>query len=152
MELITKTPLRSYQTKACSMAVLRSMIIILPTGAGKTLIAANVAKEYILNKKLKVLFVVPTRLLVDQQASSLRYETDLNVATYMGNSAVPLSFDIIVSTPSAFLLLQEANEAFKYNRFGLIIFDEVHHVVKKHPYRSIAMQLNNFKEKSIFSN
>ena len=141
---LTKTNLRLYQKKACEMIDTSNTIIILPTGAGKTLIAACYSKKYINSNgsQKKVLFLVPTRLLVQQQAQSVRSETNLEVAEYMGSTQRPISFDVLVSTPSAFIFLQDNYESCKFNIFGVIIFDEVHHVVKRHPYKHVARRLS----------
>ena len=50
----------------------------------------------------------------------------------------PDSFHALVATPDAVLQQQER---FAMQRFGLVVFDEVHHVVKNHPYRKVAEAL-----------
>lgn len=140
------TKLRNYQEKAFEVATRGSCIVILPTGAGKTLIASALAKSIVDGNTCgdkKVLFLVPTRLLVNQQANAVRVETGLIVAEYMGSSSVPLDFDVVVSTPSAFLVLTDNDYRFRFENFQLIIFDEVHHVIKRHPYRTIARRLSS---------
>jgi superfamily II DNA or RNA helicase len=70
----------------------------------------------------------------------MREYTNLRVARYRGKLAVPTpnSFDAVVATPGA-VLGQE--RVFKLHEFGMVIFDELHHVVKNHPYRAIAQRL-----------
>lgn len=145
----TTTTLRPYQQRAYDSFKDRSGIIVLPTGSGKTLIAVAVALNH-LRSGAKVLFLVPTCLLVNQQATALRYETGghYSIAEYMGGVGVPKSFDAIVSTPAAFISLIAHQEQFHYRRFSLVIFDEIHHVIKRHTYRTIARHLREIEENS----
>ena len=90
-------------------------------------------------------FLVPTRNLVEQQAQAVRrWCTELRVKEYMGTLAVPSSdsFNVLVATPDAFRRLQMQQEAgFGWKRFCICVFDEVHHVLKDHPYRKLAQSL-----------
>lgn len=84
--------------------------------------------------------LVPTCLLVSQQVKSIASETGLRVLPYSGNLSVPNeAFDVLVSTPAAFYRIScTQNENFGLSSLALIVFDEVHHVVKRHPYRKIS--------------
>lgn len=140
--VIVKTALRKYQSRAVEIAKKQSLIVVLPTGSGKTLIASATSAYHAANGS-KILFLVPTCLLVQQQARAVSNETGLSVAEYMGGAAVPAAFQVLVSTPAAFISLNaSSNPKFRYETFGCIIFDEVHHVMKKHPYRKIARSLS----------
>lgn len=140
-----QTPLRGYQERATKQALAGSTIVVLPTGSGKTLIAAAVAAATSTSGKrhATTLFLVPTRLLVEQQAQELRNETGLAVAQYMAGLAPPdmKEFDILVALPAAYRELCKRHDGFDFNHYRLIIFDEVHHVIKRHPYRTIARQI-----------
>ena len=175
---LIKTQLRGYQLGAvqrcfCHTAFDESetepmgkgLIVVLPTGSGKTLIASAVAAldlemekhekgEKEPSKMRKVLFLVPTCLLVQQSARAMReaMRTSILVAEFQGGSAVPSSssFHILVSTPSAYLKLchsEKYHDEYGYHNFIRIIFDEVHHVVKKHPYRKIAKDIHVFRQR-----
>ena len=51
-------------------------------------------------------------------------------------------FEVLVSTPEAFLNLSISTQlGFKLDMFCLVVFDEVHHMLKDHPYRKIAKNL-----------
>lgn len=117
--------LRAYQLRLANIAEARSTIVLLPTGAGKTLIAAEVAKRI----RRPVLFLVPTVLLVEQQAAAVRSWTRLNVAEYMGGARLASSFEVLVSTPKAFEAAQLKQEGssnlLSWASFGLVVFDEV---------------------------
>ena len=141
-----QTPLRDYQERAAKQALQGSTIAVLPTGSGKTLIGAVVAAATAAaaaHSRASVLFIVPTRLLVEQQAHALSAETDLAVAQYMADLKVPdpKAFDVLVALPQAYIALKNRDERFGFGQYSLIIFDEVHHVIKRHPYRTIARQL-----------
>jgi ERCC4-related helicase len=74
-----KAELRQYQRRAVALGKQQSLIVVLPTGSGKTLIASTIAAYHARNK-LKILFLVPTRLLVEQQAKAIRDENDIAVS------------------------------------------------------------------------
>jgi hypothetical protein len=63
---------------------------------------------------------------VEQQAKALLHETSLSVAPFMGSCTPPSTFDVLVSTPGAFIGLNELDHpGFRYSDFDLIVFDEV---------------------------
>jgi hypothetical protein len=54
----------------------------------------------------------------------------------------------IVSTPKAFILLQRREPRwFGWDQFGIVVFDEVHHVLKDHPYRNLALDMRGWHVK-----
>ncbi len=89
-ELIRQIP-RTYQTELYACIMNQNSIVYLPTGSGKTLIAAMVtAHMKKLNPNKKVFFVCDRVPLVFQQANYLRTQTGLNVrnkilAKYLNN-------------------------------------------------------------------
>ena len=73
---------------------------------------------------------------------------ELRVKEFMSNLAVPDSFDVLVATPDAFRRLQMLQETgFGWTRFCICVFDEVHHVLKDHPYRKLAQSLRRSSSK-----
>ncbi|CAM9357549.1 unnamed protein product [Scytosiphon promiscuus] len=133
--------LRGYQLRCAQACEGKNTIVVLPTGSGKTLIAAEVIKRL----QPPALFLVPTVLLVDQQAEALSSWTGLDVARYRGGVRLPPSFDVLVSTPKAFQVAQRSSDgltSLRWGAFRVVVFDEVHHVLKDHPYRKLALSLH----------
>jgi len=138
--------LRGYQQRIVQ-AVLstgENSIIQLPTGAGKTAIAAFILQAMLPIRSTRAVFLVPTVLLVNQQAKALRELTSLVVSELSGEARPSsfASFDALVATPKAFQMAQEGgDEWLSWQTLGVVVFDEVHHVIKDHPYRHIAGSL-----------
>lgn len=146
--------LRSYQVRIVKSVGLSNAIVKMPTGSGKTIVAATLVDEALKQDATRsALFLVPTRDLVDQQSEVLRaWCADTTVFLFTGGMAVPRTEEAkgktcIVSTPKAFLTLQNRQQdAFGWERFSIVVFDEVHHVLKDHPYRHIALGLKDWNE------
>lgn len=128
--------LRDYQLRIAEECERANTIVLLPTGSGKTLIGAEVIKRI----GGRALFFVPTCLLVEQQANALREWTHLEVAEFMGGLTLPSSFDVLVTTPEKFRLVQTRANAgggplpidpesgsslLQWSAFRIVIFDEV---------------------------
>ena len=62
---------RDYQVNLAEQAIQENCIVVLPTGLGKTTIALQVISEY-LSKGMGVLFLAPTRVLVNQHFEFLK--------------------------------------------------------------------------------
>ena len=67
--------LRPYQTRVVNDIGDRNVVVKMPTGSGKTLVAAECVRLALLrpgNDQLRALFLAPTCDLVEQQARALR--------------------------------------------------------------------------------
>jgi superfamily II DNA or RNA helicase len=76
--------------------------------------------------------MVPTRLLVEQQAKAISAETSLTVHTLVGGKAPPAELEIVrvlVSTAEPFHCLSETDDRFSLAKISLIVFDEAHHAM-----------------------
>ena len=105
----------------------RRGVIVLPTGAGKTAIAAKAIS--IVNEP--TLVVVPTLDLLEQWRWRLMEWLGVEVGAYGGGENTLKA--VTVSTyDSAYLRAAELG-----NRFSLLVFDEVHHLPSE-GYRQIA--------------
>ncbi len=120
-------PMRSYQERMVASALEENTIVVLPTGSGKTLVAA----ELLLRSLGPALFLVPTRLLVAQQALAIHAWTKLRVKQYMGGLDLPArgSYDVLVAI-AARVNAAVAQSRLSLNDFHVVVFDEVHHALK----------------------
>jgi superfamily II DNA or RNA helicase len=124
-----RTTLRDYQRAALDSWMLAGKrgTVVLPTGAGKTIVAVGAIGKL----QVPTLVVVPTLDLVEQWRGTLADEFGIEIGVFGGgdNLLKPLT----VSTyDSAYLRAVELG-----NRFGLVVFDEVHHLPAA-GYRHIA--------------
>lgn len=111
----TNKELRPYQEKIVACIGNENTIVKMPTGSGKTFVAAEFilrgiekAKQTPTNttKQGAALFLAPTCDLVTQQKRALEeWFEDYVIADYFGSKAIPTArFDVLVSTPQAFLV------------------------------------------------
>ena len=128
-ELQSSVVLRDYQTQALNAWVANDMrgIVVLPTGSGKTIVGIKAIA--LLNTS--TLVVAPTLDLVDQWRSSLKkeFKTDVGV---LGGGEWDIKALTVSTYDSAYIHADKLG-----NRFGFIIFDEVHHLPAT-GYRNIA--------------
>jgi superfamily II DNA or RNA helicase len=114
-------------------------MVLLRTGTGKTWVAADAIVQL---GKLAVFFV-PTIMLVDQPATALCSHPGMPlVGEYHSDMSIPNTFEVLVTTPKVFETAQSHGvKTFDRKSFGIVVFDKVHHVIKYHPYRSLAFKL-----------
>jgi len=126
--LSEKKRLRDYQKDAVNAWMqTRKGVIVLPTGAGKTLVAVKIIAEL----NTPSLVVVPTLDLLRQWQSVLKESFNQEIGCYCGEDH--LLRPITVSTyDTAYLQAEKLGD-----KFGLLIFDEVHHLPSE-GYRHIA--------------
>ena len=131
--------LRGYQRRILEATLQSNTIVLLPTGAGKTFIAA----ETILRIGAPAVFFVPTIPLVEQQAQALRSRPGMPlVGEFHGEKALPEGFSVLVTTPKAFETAQGRGiSTLAWECFNVVVFDEIHHTLKDHPYRNLALRL-----------
>ena len=136
---------RAYQVNIARAALAKSTLVVLPTGMGKTVIAAMVMAEVLRRKGGKLLFLAPTKPLVEQHAETLR---DLllvdRIALFTGEVTGPEARDllwrenkIIVSTPQVIRNDLKAGR-FDLEDVSLIVFDEAHRAVGDYAYVDVA--------------
>jgi ERCC4-related helicase len=145
--------LRVYQQNIVYSIQNENAIIKMPTGSGKTFVAAELLRQRLDTfPTKKAVFFVPTIDLVEQQSIAVEkwLGTGEIVARFHGGQSPPIMsmHRILVSTPSAFMSLQENQTILDWNHFCICIFDEVHHVLKDHPYRKIAATILTFLQTS----
>jgi superfamily II DNA or RNA helicase len=123
LELVARAvpPGRDYQREALSAwARARGRgVVVLPTGAGKT----EVALQAIASRQRATLVVAPTLDLVRQwhEALGRRFGVDIGVVGGGEHTVLPLT---VTTYDSAWAHMEHLG-----NRFGVVVFDEVHHLV-----------------------
>jgi Fanconi anemia group M protein len=137
---------RDYQLNIAFSCVKRSTLIVLPTGLGKTVIALIVIADVLKNKGPKVLFLAPTKPLVEQHASFLRKNLlNDNVAVFTGEvgtgkrAKLWAETDIIVSTPQV-IVNDILGSKIDLKDVKLVIFDEAHRATGDYAYVFIGQR------------
>jgi superfamily II DNA or RNA helicase len=120
LALSTTYELRPYQREALDTwtDAGRRGVVELPTGSGKTVIAIVAAAEL----GTSTLVVAPTVDLVAQWRRELTTEFDVAVGQ-LGGGEQTLSPVTVATYDSAYLRADDLGD-----RFGLVVFDEVHHL------------------------
>jgi Fanconi anemia group M protein len=149
MPLIKKNSVdyRSYQVTLADIAAQESTMIVLSTGLGKTVIAALVAAKRLLEiPNSKVLFLAPSRPLVDQQARFLNRVLELEeglVVCLTGQDSPENRREawnearVIVMTPQA-LQNDLIQSSYDLSEVSLVVFDEAHRGVGNYAYTFVA--------------
>mgnify|MGYP000658861348 CR=1 FL=1 len=135
---------RQFQLKIAEECLSESTLVVLPTGLGKTVIALIVIAKTLGVKNGKVLFLAPTKPLVDQHASFLAENlTEGTITTFTGEVKPEQREElwkesrIIVSTPQVIENDLDAGRG-SVTDFDLIVFDEAHRAVGDYAYVRIA--------------
>lgn len=155
---------RSYQIEALEKARMQNTIVFLETGSGKTLIAVMLLRSYahLLRRPSQssiAVFLVPTFVLVTQQAEVIKTHTDLKVGKYWGEMGVDFwdaatwnqeleNHEVLVMTPK--ILLDALSHTYiKLDMIKVLIFDECHNARGKHPYACI---MKDFYHRQLHTN
>lgn len=137
---------RSYQEAIARNALRTNTLVCLPTGLGKSVVAAYVAAERLSRLPNKsVVMLAPTKPLVLQHFRSFQklMNIDSDSIVWLTGEVEPVrrvqlwSKRLIFSTPQVFMndLL---TGKIPLDRFSLMIFDEAHRAVGDYPYAFIA--------------
>ncbi|MER5175050.1 MAG: DEAD/DEAH box helicase [Candidatus Nitrosocosmicus sp.] len=117
--------LRDYQREALESWIAHNKkgCIILPTGAGKTIIALKAITEI----NSSTLVIVPTLNLMEQWFESIRkIMGDKNLVGMLGGGYTDIKMITVTTYESAYL-----KSSFLGNKFKFLIFDEVHHLASE---------------------
>ncbi len=137
---------RLYQEMIVASAVQKNTLCILPTGLGKTAVAALVAAHRLNKEKGKVLFMAPTRPLVEQHRNTFTnfFSIPEEVMITITGTIAPEERELLwKSATLAFATPQTVKNDIEENRidlnkFSLIIFDETHRAVGDYAYPFVA--------------
>ncbi len=136
---------RTYQVNIARACLERSTLVVLPTGMGKTVVAAMVIAETLRRRGGKILFLAPTKPLVEQHAASLRDVLIVErISLFTGEVTSPEERDllwrenkIVVSTPQVIRNDLRAGR-FTLDDVSLVVFDEAHRAVGDYAYVEVA--------------
>ncbi|MEA3297970.1 MAG: DEAD/DEAH box helicase [Chloroflexota bacterium] len=135
---------RKYQISVAEAAKKGSLMVVLPTGLGKTTVALLVLIERL--SKGKILFLAPARPLVEQHSTFLRGVLNLDtslIQTFTGSiladrrGALWDAAKIVVSTPQI-IENDLLSNRITLSDVALLIFDECHRAVGNYSYVYIA--------------
>ncbi len=133
---------RLYQEKILATAVKGNTLVVLPTGLGKTLIAIMLG--IIRQKQGKIVFLAPTKPLVEQHARTIEETAGIKPAVLHGN--IPFEkrkkiweeSDWVVETPQT--LQNDILRGISLKDVALVVFDEAHRAVGDYAYVFIAQE------------
>ncbi len=137
---------RDYQDSIIKTALTGHTLVVLPTGLGKTPVAALVtAGRLDFDMDKKILFLAPTKPLVEQHRKTFDrfFKTGLEMKTVTGEDKpdergeIYRNSDIIFSTPQTIRNDIKKNHLMLDN-FSLLIVDEAHHAVGNYAYPYVA--------------
>jgi superfamily II DNA or RNA helicase len=128
-KLQSSVVLRDYQKQAMDAWIANDNrgVVVLPTGSGKTIIGIKAISLL----DTPTIVVAPTLDLVDQWRIKLKEELKVEVGV-LGGGEREIKAITVSTYDSAYIHADRLG-----NRFGLIIFDEVHHLPAE-GYRNIA--------------
>jgi len=133
-----------FQLELSRIALDHDTLIVLPTGLGKTVIAGLVAAEVLRRGPGKVLFLAPTRPLVQQHADTFgRWFRRLTRARFTGTVHHPVregawdAAEAVFATPEI-VVNDLAAGRYDLKSVRLLVFDEGHRAVGKYAYVAIA--------------
>ena len=143
---------REYQVNIARSALRGNTLVVLPTGLGKTIIAILLMVEVLHRKGGKILFLAPTKPLVEQHVRSIKSITKIeNVALLTGEVRKNMRKEaikeatIIVSTPQV-IQNDVISGDISLKDFSLIIFDEAHRAVGNYAYVYIAKEYRRSRD------
>lgn len=145
--------LRAFQREILELARETNVVMVGETGIGKTFLAIALLTEQDYSGRKRAFFMAPTRQLVVQITAKIRQMSTLRANAYCGRNAADL-WDgaqwareleltrVFVCTPEVvrnvllkgYVTLEQMN---------LLVFDECHHVTKRHPYAQIVKLYND---------
>ncbi|XP_065565353.1 uncharacterized protein LOC136030359 [Artemia franciscana] len=151
----SKVP-RDYQIQCYVESLLRDLVVVIPTGAGKTLVGTMLMRKMRqLNPDHLVLFVVDRVPLVFQQAEAIEIDSGLKMCRMCGENKSPRiirrlqggAFDGLVCTAGA-LISHLQRQTLSMSQFSCIVVDECHHAFGNHVYVDILKKVKSCAEQS----
>jgi len=138
---------RDYQVNLANQAKNENCLIKLPTGLGKTVVALHVIADYLAKGNGGVLFLAPTKVLVNQHYEFLKNTLAIDdIALITGENLLgkrkKLWINSVICATPEITRNDMVRKIVDTTQFNLIIFDEAHRAVGDYAYVEIAKQLN----------
>jgi len=138
---------RDYQVNLANQAKNENCLIILPTGLGKTVVALHVIADYLTKGNGGVLFLAPTKVLVNQHYEFLKNTLTIDdIALITGEDLLTkrkkLWINSVICATPEITRNDIVRKIVDTAQFNLIIFDEAHRAVGDYAYVEIAKQLS----------
>ncbi len=137
---------REYQSSIAATAITGNTLVVLPTGLGKTSVAALVAANCMdKNRDKKILFLAPTKPLVEQHKATFErfFKTGLEMRVVTGSTDAGDRAELYKKSDFVFSTPQTIRNDIKSGRlslagFSLLIVDEAHRAVGNYAYPYVA--------------
>jgi len=135
---------RKYQESIFKKAINKNLLVVLPTGLGKTVIALLLAEKRLKTfPNSKALVLAPTRPLVLQHKEFFKENASGYFLEVTGKDRpekrerIYERAEVIFATPQT--ILNDLREGrLSLDNFSLVVFDEAHHAVGNYAYVPIA--------------
>jgi len=139
--------IRDYQINLAAQAKNENCLIILPTGLGKTVVALHVIADYLSKGNGGVLFLAPTKVLVNQHYEFLKNTLTIDdIGMITGEDLLTkrkkLWINSVICATPEITRNDIVRKIVDTTQFNLIIFDEAHRAVGDYAYVEIAKQLS----------
>ena len=139
---------REYQVALANQAKNSNCLVVLPTGLGKTTVALHVIADYLSKGEGGVLFLAPTKVLVNQHYEFLKNTMRIDdIALITGEDLLvkrkKLWINSIICATPEITRNDIIRKIVDIKQFSLIIFDEAHRAVGDYAYTSIADQFSD---------
>ena len=142
---------RAYQLDAVNESLAGSMLLVLPTAAGKTAVAWMLIAEKLIEKVGKILLIAPTVALVNQHLKGINKILALKeiepisiTGQNMANkrAGMWISSRIVIATPQV-VRNDIINGILSIEEYSLVIFDEAHHCTGEHAMAQVGRLYNS---------
>jgi len=134
---------RDYQINLANQAKSENCLVVLPTGLGKTTVALQVIAEYLSKGTGGVLFLAPTRVLVNQHFEFLKNNLRIDdIALITGEDLITkrkkLWINSVICATPEITKNDLDRQIVSPDQFNLVIFDEAHRTIGDYAYSGIA--------------
>ncbi len=145
---------RAYQENIAKKAAERSTLVVLPTGMGKTIIAVLTTALHFEKGGKKVLFLAPTKPLVEQHAETIANLMNIgDIAVFTGSvrprkrKEMWKEAKVVVATPQT--VVNDILSWLDLSEVSMIVFDEAHRAVGDYDYVFIGKRYQEKRKEGL---